>query len=143
MMNEGCVRRPHFRTHLSGQASSNGGLLAMYQHVRASSVLILLLVLRVLAAPIALPDSPRPQAHTALVVRVCAWPAQRALRPALAQVAGGWVRRGWGDVSADLMRAADVGLRTPPGQARVAAHTLLALADASFVHVHVSDCARC
>jgi hypothetical protein len=43
--------------------------------------LIILLILRVIAAPITLrPISYRPQAKKGFVVRVCAWPAQRAVR---------------------------------------------------------------
>jgi hypothetical protein len=41
-------------------------------------ILTLLLVLRVLAAPIAArPDSYRPHPKSGFIVRVCAWPAQR------------------------------------------------------------------
>jgi hypothetical protein len=44
-----------------------------------SKILILLLVLRVFAAPIAArPDSYRPYAKAGFIVRVCAWPAQRS-----------------------------------------------------------------
>jgi hypothetical protein len=44
-------------------------------------LLIALLILRVIAAPITLrPVSYRPQAKDGFVVRVCAWPAQRAIR---------------------------------------------------------------
>jgi hypothetical protein len=43
--------------------------------------LIVLLILRVVAAPITLrPISYRPQAKKGFVVRVCSWPAQRAVR---------------------------------------------------------------
>jgi hypothetical protein len=44
-----------------------------------SRILILLLILRVLAAPIAArPDSYRPHSKTGFIVRVCAWPAHRS-----------------------------------------------------------------
>jgi hypothetical protein len=43
--------------------------------------LIVLLIIRVIAAPITLrPISYPPQAKKGFVVRVCAWPAQRAVR---------------------------------------------------------------
>jgi hypothetical protein len=46
-----------------------------------SRVLVALLVLRVLASPIAArPDSPRPPSNDRFIVRLCAWPAQRVQR---------------------------------------------------------------
>lgn len=42
-------------------------------------ILVLLLILRVLAAPIAArPDSYRPHPKAGFIVRVCAWPVQRS-----------------------------------------------------------------
>jgi hypothetical protein len=44
-------------------------------------ILISLLILRVLAAPIAArPDTPKPPSNDRFIVRVCAWPAQRPQR---------------------------------------------------------------
>src|SRR6476646_3061360 len=55
----------------------------MYQRTGMARILIVLLVLRVVAAPIALrPDTPRHSTNDRFVVRVCSWPVQRALRPA-------------------------------------------------------------
>jgi hypothetical protein len=48
-------------------------------------ILIGLLILRVIAAPVtARPDPPRSADGPRFVVRVCAWPAQRAQRPTVA-----------------------------------------------------------
>jgi hypothetical protein len=108
-----------------------------------SRTLIVLLVLRVLASPIALPDSPRHQAHTQLVVRVCVWTAQRPQRPALAETAGGRLLRGWDDASTDPVLAAAVRDRTPLGRTRMASSALLTRSGVPLVHVHVSDVLRC
>ena len=53
----------------------------MHLMERMSRILIFLLILRVLAAPIAArPDSYRPHSKTGFIVRICAWPAERSQR---------------------------------------------------------------
>jgi len=61
-------------------------------------ILILLLVLRVLAAPIAArPDSYRPHSKAGFIVRVCAWPAQRPQRSNTSAISvPGYGGRGYG-----------------------------------------------
>lgn len=76
-----------------------------------SRTLLLLLVLRMVAAPVALrPGSPSPRTGTTFVARVCAWPAARPqrLRSILSLVP---LSRGKGPVPA---RARDLGGLVPP-----------------------------
>ncbi len=65
-------RSPILDCRVTGRESS------MHPLKRMTRILILLLILRVLAAPIAArPDSYRPHPKAGFIVRVCAWPAQR------------------------------------------------------------------
>jgi hypothetical protein len=53
----------------------------MHAKERMTRILIFLLILRVLAAPIAArPNCYRPLSKTGFIVRVCVWPAQRPQR---------------------------------------------------------------
>jgi hypothetical protein len=106
--------------------------------VSATRGLILLLVLRALAAPLALPDSAR--VHRPVVVRVCTWPAQRPQRLTLAETLVTRFRGEWVEASADPVRATLARSHDLLGQARLAAFVR---PHVSFVAVHVSDRARC
>jgi hypothetical protein len=106
--------------------------------VSVTRALILLLVVRALAAPLALPDSAR--VHRPVVVRVCTWPAQRPQRLTWAETLVTRFRRGWDEASADPVRTTPARSRDPLGQARL---TAFVRTHVSFVAVHVSDRARC
>jgi hypothetical protein len=107
----------------------------MQASMSATRILIVLLVLRMLAAPVALSDSVRVQAHQRVVVRVCAWPAHRPQRLTSVQTLIVRFHCGWDDAAPRVVpvpvsvthRFADVSPTLP----------------SAHVHVQLSDCARC
>jgi hypothetical protein len=115
----------------------------MHYNLSATRILIVLLVLRMLAAPVALPDSSRTQAQHPLIVRVCAWPVHRPKRLLSPYLPVKRFRGGWDDVLASLVPVAATRARAREALVLARARALRAREGAFFVHVHLSDCARC
>ena len=117
--------------------------LRMRPHTGMARILITLLVLRVLAAPIAArPDITWPTSHGRFIVRVCSWPAQRPMRVTTPAVL---VRRS--RCPADGLTS----FRLPPSQlrgpdpfsARAALARFALGSSRNKSPVHLSDCPRC
>ncbi len=101
--------------------------------------LVFLLVLRMIAAPIAArPDLPKPSDHGRFVARVCAWPAQRPQRPASAWIAQ--TREGGSNRDAGPGRFLRRGALAPNALTRA---RLSRLARRHGTSVRLSDCPRC
>ncbi len=104
-----------------------------------SRILILLLVLRVCAAPIAArPNTFRPYPKAGFIVRVCAWPAQRARESAIsARENGGY---GHGENTAIFP---SITARTPTLLSRVRVSDRVELSFHAPSARRVVDCPRC
>ncbi|MFO0954112.1 MAG: hypothetical protein U0835_23750 [Isosphaeraceae bacterium] len=99
--------------------------------------LILLLVMRVAAAPFALPETRRHPVRSVLVPRVCKWPAQKPENPVSLLPTPDDVPL---SSAFAYLTAFDLGLAD---QTLGLDELLRARASAASVHVHVCDCARC
>jgi hypothetical protein len=102
-------------------------------------ILFLLIVLRMLAAPVALrPDAPKAPIYHRFIVRMCAWPAHR---PQRINAAEHLVSRPDGDdrrARADLDRAS----RTRSAVPLIRGYLSLLVRRTPHT-VHLSDCPRC